>query len=491
MASAIHNEDENGMAIAASHLHGDTVGISDEVLLKMSKNIDNFGEVTENAQAATDFERQMTVGQALRLYPKAVAFSVVLSLAIIMEGYDTALLGSFYGYPVFQERFGVRLGDGSYQVTAPWQSGLQNGAQVGEILGLMIAGILAERFGYKKTMLGALFMITGAIFLLFFAQNIAMLMAGEILCGIPWGAFQTLTTTYAAEVSPVILRPYLTTWVNGCWVAGQLIAIGVLRGLLGRTDQWAWRIPYAIQWVWPVPIIIGVFLAPESPWWLVRKGRVEEAKKALRGLTSSTDSAYSVDDTVGMMVHTNEHEKYVSEGVTYWDCFTGVDLRRTEIISCVWMIQVFCGIWYGGNVVYFLEQAGFNPTKSFDFGVGENALGFCGTLVSWSVMRYVGRRTLYLCGLAIMFTILVTVGFMGIPNDGPAVLGWISGGLLMLFVFTYDITVGPVCYFVLFLRFHLHVCGSRVLSLLATATTSQASWLTSSIHQFSIQLRGI
>jgi len=114
----------------------------------------------------------------------------VLSLAIIMEGYDTALLGSFYGYPVFQERFGVRLRDGSYQVTAPWQSGLQNGAQVGEILGLMIAGILAERFGYKKTMLGALFMITGAIFLLFFAQNISMLMAGEILCGIPWGAFQ-------------------------------------------------------------------------------------------------------------------------------------------------------------------------------------------------------------------------------------------------------------------------------------------------------------
>jgi SP family general alpha glucoside:H+ symporter-like MFS transporter len=230
------------------------------------------------------------------------------------------------------------------------------------------------------------------------------------------------------------------------WVAGQLIAIGVLRGLLGRTDQWAWRIPYAIQWAWPVPIIIGVFLAPESPWWLVRKGRVEEAKKALRGLTSKTDTSYSVDDTVAMMVHTNEHEKYVSEGVTYWDCFTGVDLRRTEIISCVWMIQVCCGIWYGGNVVYFLEQAGFNPTKSFDFGVGENALGFCGTLVSWSVMRYVGRRTLYLCGLAIMFTILITVGFMGIPNDGPAVLGWISGGLLMLFVFTYDITVGPVCY---------------------------------------------
>ena len=93
----------------------------------------------------------------------------------------------------------------------------------------------------------------------------------------------------------------------------------------------------------------------QSPWWLVRKGRVEEAKRAIQGLTSKTDSAYSVDDTVAMMVHTNEHEKYVSEGVSYLDCFTGVDLRRTEIICCVWMIQVFCGIWYGGNVVYFLE----------------------------------------------------------------------------------------------------------------------------------------
>ena len=190
MASAMQVEDSHGIAIAASHLDGDTVGIADDVLLKMSKNIDNFGEVTENAQAATDFEHQMTVGQTLRLYPKAIAFSAVLSLAIIMEGYDTALLGSLYGYPVFQERFGVRLQDGSHQVTAPWQSGLQNGAQVGEILGLMIAGLLADRYGYRKAMLGALFMITGAIFLLLFAQNISMLMAGEIFAAFPVALFK-------------------------------------------------------------------------------------------------------------------------------------------------------------------------------------------------------------------------------------------------------------------------------------------------------------
>ena len=437
---------EHGPAVAASALDKGTVGVDDEVLLKMSEAIPEFAEVTQNAHNANELEHRMSVGEAFRLYPKAICFSAILSLAIIMEGYDTSLLGSFYAYPEFQERFGVRLADGSYQVTSQWQSGLQNGAQIGEILGLMVAGIIAERFGYKKTMFGALVLMIGCVFLLFFAQNVGMLFAGEILCGIPWGAFQTLTTTYAAEVSPIVLRPYLTTYVNMCWVIGQLISAGVLRGLLGRTDQWAWRIPYAIQWIWPVPIIVGVVFAPESPWWLVRKGRAEDAKKALLGLTSRTETNWSIDDTIALMIHTNEHEKSISAGLRYWDCFRGVDLRRTEIVSCVWMIQVFCGIWYGGNVVYFLEQAGFDATKSFDFGVGENAIAVCGTLCSWFVMQRVGRRTLYLWGLAILFVILVAIGFMGIPAAGPPAVGWASGALLVVFVFTYDITIGPVCY---------------------------------------------
>ena len=47
------------------------------------------------------------------------------------------------------------------------------------------------------------------------------------------GIFQTISVTYAAEVAPVSLRPYLTTYVNLCWVIGQLLAAGVLKGLLG------------------------------------------------------------------------------------------------------------------------------------------------------------------------------------------------------------------------------------------------------------------
>jgi SP family general alpha glucoside:H+ symporter-like MFS transporter len=442
--AAAHHEHQ--LAVPAQSLGANTIGIDDEVLLQMSEQIPDFAGLVEKARRASNFEHHLTNREAFRLFPKAVLFSFVLSLAIIMEGYDTSLLGSFYAYPTFQERFGVPVKGGGYQVTSNWQTGLQNGTNVGQILGLLVAGLIADRWGYKKTMLGALVSLVGFLFLMFFANNIGMLFAGEVLCGIPWGAFQSLTTTYAAEVSPVILRPYLTTYVNLCWVTGQFISTGVLRGLLGRTDQWGWRIPYAIQWVWPVPIIIGVLFAPESPWWLVRHGEIDEAKKSLSQLSKPGVSDYDTEDAVALMIITNTHEKLTRQGVSYWDCLKGVDRRRTEIVCCVWMCQVFCGIWYGGNIVYFLQQISFTNTQAFDFGLGVNAIGWCGTVCSWFVMQHVGRRKLFVTGLGIMFTVLMLVGFLGIPSHTTPGLSYGSAALLLVFVFTYDLTVGPVTY---------------------------------------------
>ena len=56
------------------------------------------------------------------------------------------------------------------------------------------------------------------------------------------GTFQTMSVTYAADVMPVHLRQYLTTYVNLCWVLGQIVASGVLRAMVGNTTQWAYRV---------------------------------------------------------------------------------------------------------------------------------------------------------------------------------------------------------------------------------------------------------
>jgi SP family general alpha glucoside:H+ symporter-like MFS transporter len=65
--------------------------------------------------------------------------------------------------------------------------------------------------------MGSLIWLTAFIALFFSAKSIVYLQVAEILCGIPWGIFQTLTISYASEVCPVALRGYLTCYVNFCW----------------------------------------------------------------------------------------------------------------------------------------------------------------------------------------------------------------------------------------------------------------------------------
>jgi SP family general alpha glucoside:H+ symporter-like MFS transporter len=83
---------------------------------------------------------------------------------------------------------------------------VSNGAYIGEILGLAVTGILCDRFGNKAVMFGATVLMVAFIFISFFGETLELQLAGQILCGIPWGAYQTVTTVYAAEVLPVALR---------------------------------------------------------------------------------------------------------------------------------------------------------------------------------------------------------------------------------------------------------------------------------------------
>ncbi|KAJ5540914.1 hypothetical protein N7494_005990 [Penicillium frequentans] len=401
----------------------------------------------DNAKQGADLEKQMTLGRAIKLYPKAVFWSIVLSTALVMEGYDTLLLANFYALPTFSKKYGtLDTATGDYKISAPWRSGLSDGAAVGEIIGLFVTGYISERIGYRKTILGALIMIAGLIFIVFFAVDIKMLLIGEILCGLPWGVFQTITTAYASEVCPVSLRAYLTTYNNLCWVIGHFIASGVLRGMVDNTTADAYRIPFGIQWMWPPILIVGVYFAPESPWWLIRKGRVEEAKLSLLRLTTTDDAEFDVDKTLAMMQHTDQLEKEISSGTSYLDCFKGVDLRRTEICTAAWVAQSICGSTFISYSTTFYEQAGLPTVDAFDMSLAQYAIAGIGTILSWWVMTYVGRRRIYLVGTATMCMILFIVGMLGIAPTSNKTVSWAIGSMILVLAFVYDSTVGPVCY---------------------------------------------
>ncbi|KAJ5502480.1 Major facilitator superfamily domain general substrate transporter [Penicillium fimorum] len=405
-------------------------------------------KVIRNAKAATEKEQSMTLIEGIRLYPKAVLWSVLISTCIAMEGYDISLVNNFYAFPQFKRKYGEILPNGKYEVSAAWQAGLSNGAYCGEIIGLFINGWASERFGYRYTIMACLILVSAWTSIFFTAQNVQSLLAAEILCGVPWGVFQTLTITYASEVCPVALRGYLTTYVNFCWGLGQLIGIGVIKGMLSRTDEWAYRIPYGLQWMWPLPLFIGIWLAPESPWWLVRKGRTEDAKRALVRLTSQNQGDFDPDETVAMMVHTTALEEKITKGASYLDCFRGTDLRRTEIVCMVWAIQNLSGNSFSNYSTYFLEQAGLSSANSYAFAMGQYGINMVGVFGSWFLMTLgIGRRTLYLYGLCGLCTMLLIMGFLGlVPKTHKDQASLATGSMMLIWALFYQLTVGTVCF---------------------------------------------
>ena len=165
---------------------------NDDLFHGLSAAIPSLRRLSVEARAATKAEHAMTFIRGCRLYPKAMLWSLVLSMTIVMEGYDLTLINSFYAFPVFRRSYGQPLNPEAppdqrdYQISPAWQSGLTNAAVSGEILGLMFNGFLTDRFGYHKTMVFTLIWMSLFVFIAFFAINIQMLLAAQVLCGLPW-----------------------------------------------------------------------------------------------------------------------------------------------------------------------------------------------------------------------------------------------------------------------------------------------------------------
>jgi len=162
----------------------------------------------------------------------------------------------------FGQYHGPRYG---YQIPVQYQIAFGFAAIGGCAVGGLLNGWIAPKFGFRSTFRVGMVMMICFTFPLFFAPDLKTLVIGEVLCGLPWGMFATLVPTYLAETCPLAFRPYMTAFVSICFATGQFIAAGVVQGLVGRTDEWGYRIPFALQWIWPPPLLLAAWLAPESP----------------------------------------------------------------------------------------------------------------------------------------------------------------------------------------------------------------------------------
>lgn len=287
--------------------------------------------------------------------------------------------------------------------------------------------------------------MTAGIFGEVFSSTRPAFLIGKLVLGLGLGFYLTLGPLYASELAPVSLRGIVTSGTNLGICIGQLLSNAAIKGFGDRTDRWAFRGPFALQWVFVVILLFGLPWAPESPWYLVRKGNTEQAKRSLVQLYGKHVDVASKLAIIVKTIHEDEEE---TTSTRWIECFQNTNLIRTVISVGVFACQHLSGIVFVlGFSTYFFELAGIKTEQAFDLGVGVTAIGLVGCFISWAVINSWGRRKLFILGMIGMTCVLLLMGILDVVHTSVA--KWVQASCTVVYAFIYQVTIGPLAFAIL------------------------------------------
>ncbi|KIJ36376.1 hypothetical protein M422DRAFT_261333 [Sphaerobolus stellatus SS14] len=159
--------------------------------------------------------------------------------------------------------------------------GLFNAIQhIGSVAGLPLAPILTDWGRRRAIFVGAVIMVVAAI-LQASAQSLGMFIGARFMIGFGLQLAGNAAPLLVSEIAYPILRAPLTSCYNSIWFTGAIIAAWTTFGTFFIKNSWAWRIPSAVQGFPALLQICLIWFVPESPRWLINKGRDAEARRML------------------------------------------------------------------------------------------------------------------------------------------------------------------------------------------------------------------
>ena len=162
-----------------------------------------------------------------------------------MESYCVFLMGNFIATDAFARDFGVfNHAQQKWLITAPWQSAFQCGGPVGALIGVFLAGPITSWIGYRWATIGGLMCLNCFILIFYFGNSLGVLLASQLLEGIPWGIFIANAPAYCSEIVPLRLRAPATQMLQMFWAIGSIIVGGITYVYQKKQDSSAYRFVY-------------------------------------------------------------------------------------------------------------------------------------------------------------------------------------------------------------------------------------------------------
>ncbi|KAK4141463.1 general substrate transporter [Dichotomopilus funicola] len=365
-------------------------------------------------------------------------------------GLDSACLASLQAMPGFLRVFGYPdpAQNGGYGIDGTFQQLIGSLLTFGAFLSSIFAGAFAQFFGRKPALwLASLLTALGAAIQIGTSQW-GVVYLGRLILGIGNGFLVTFSNIYCAEAAPAHLRAVLVAlfseWVN----IGSIVGGTVTNATSKSLDMSSYQIPLGIQFVVPVLLSVGLFFVPESPRYLVNRGKLDQGRRALEFLRSDSLGRQQLELEWIEMVKGIEEEKKLATSVGPLDMFRGSNLRRTLLCFGVIASQTGSGSWFLiSYTTYFLVVSGLSVDEAFKYSLMKSCLGFIGVNVGIYLMRHVvGRRSIMMIGAATQGTCMLVVAITATTSAGTLAGRNCLIAFTSLFMFCYNAFVGAASY---------------------------------------------
>ncbi|XP_015784390.1 proton myo-inositol cotransporter isoform X2 [Tetranychus urticae] len=290
-----------------------------------------------------------------------------------------------------------------------------------------IAGFFTDRYGRRPVILLASAIFTAGSVVMAFAMEKWSLLIGRAIVGVGIGLASMVVPMYIAEVAPDELRGSLVM-INNCFVTGGQFIASVIAGILSYFDHdLAWRLMLGIAGIPAFIQFIGFFFMPESPRWLVKKGKDEQAKAVLCRIRSSEQTAQLELEMIKDSCIAEEEANVKSNGANVLSkIFSSQPLRRALLVGCTLSaISQLSGI---NTVMYYsatiIQMSGvYEETLAIWLAAAVASVNFLCTFIGIYFVERTGRRKLTLASLSgvILSLAVLAAGFQLIESESPAI----------------------------------------------------------------------